>query len=345
MPPINAQKAVQNIFLIIGIIALGVMVYKLGFIRIVENIKETGWWFVPVVGLWAVVYALNTLSSMLIIKDGSPESKKLKFGTLYKITLTSFAINAATPVGLIGGEPYKIMELKPYLGITKATSSVILFTMMHVVSHFIFWILAVLLTAIVLPVKEGWTIALIITVCVCLLLVFVFFKGYRKGMAMNTLNILKKFPFLKRRTRAFIIKNHKEIRSIDTQIASLHGENKMKFYASLGNELFGRIVSCAEIYFMLLAFGYSGGHGYIYCILIIAFVTLMGNLLFFSPMQIGTRELAFLSIFEILGLSSVWGVSISLITRIRELFWLLIGMILMKITWKKERKQDMKIIP
>ncbi len=334
MPKIDSRKAVQNIFLIIGVIALGVMVYKFGFTRIVENIKETGWWFIPVIGLWVIVYALNTFSSMLIIRDGSPESKSIKFGTLYKITLTAFAINAATPVGLIGGEPYKLMELKPYLGIEKATSSVILFTMMHVVSHFIFWILAVLLVIIILPVKEGWTIALITILAVCLLFMFVFFKGYRKGMIMNTLNILKKFPFLKKRTRAFILKKHKEIRTIDAQITSLHGENKVKFYASLGNELFGRIVSCAEIYFLLLAFGYTGSYAYIYSILIIAFVSLMGNLVFFSPMQIGTRELAFLSIFEILGLSSVWGVTISLITRIRELFWLFIGMLLMKVTLK-----------
>jgi len=338
MPKINSQKAVQNIFLIIGVIALGVMVYKIGFIRIVENIKETGWWFIPIIGLWVVVYALNTLSSILIIRDGSPESQSVKFGTLYKITLTAFAINAATPVGLIGGEPYKVMELKPYLGTTKATSSVILFTMMHVVSHFIFWIVAIFLAVIVLPIKEGWTIALIITLCACFLLMLLFFKGYRKGMVMHTLNILKKFPFLKKRTRAFIIKKHREITTIDTQIASLHGENKVKFYASLGNELFGRIVSCAEIYFMLLAFGYSGSYGYIYCILIVAFVTFMGNLLFFSPMQVGTRELAFLSIFEILGLSSVWGVAISLITRIRELFWLFIGMLLMKVTLKDGSK-------
>ncbi len=334
MSRINTQKAVQNIFLVVGVIALVFMVYSLGFTQIVENIKKTGWWFIPVAGLWAVVYALNTFSAMLIIRDGSPESKNIKFGTLYKITLTTFAINAATPFGLGGGEPYKIMELKPYLGTAKATSSVILFSMMHIVSHFIFWILAILLTVIILPVKEGWITTLIATLAACFLLMLFFLKGYKKGMVMSTLNILKKFPFLKKRTRAFIWRKHKEITTIDTQIASLHGENKVKFYVSLGNELFGRIVSCAEIYFLLLAFGYTGSfaYAYIYSILIIAFVTLAGNLVFFSPMQVGTRELAFLSVFEILGLSSVWGITISLITRIRELFWLFTGMLLMKVT-------------
>jgi len=337
MPKINSQKAIQNIFLVIGVIALGVMGYKLGFITIINNIREMGWWFIPVIGLWVIVYAFNTLASMLIIRDGSEKSKNVKFGTVYKLTITAFAINASTPVGLVGGEPYKVMELKHYLGITKATSSVILFTMMHIVSHFCFWVVSILLVVIVLPIKDEWTWVLVITLCVCLLLMFVFFKGYSKGMVMHTLSILKKFPFLKKRARAFILKKYGDITDIDTQIASLHGENKAKFYASLGTEFLGRILSCAEIYLMLLAFGQPVS--YIYCILIVAFVTLMGNLLFFSPMQIGTREGAFLIIFGILGLPSVLAVTISLITRIRELSWIFIGMLLMKITVKDGSKK------
>ena len=332
MPKINSQKAIKNIFLVIGLIALGVMIHKLGFMTIVKNIKETGWWFIPVIALWGVVYAMNTFSSMLIIRDGSDKSKSVKFGNLYKVTLTAFAINAATPAGLVGGEPYKIMELKPYLGITKATSSVILFTMMHIVSHFIFWIVSILLAAMVLSVKEDWTGVLITTLCVCVFLIYIFYKGYRKGMVMHTLNLLKKLPFLRKRISAFILDKQEQIKTIDTQIASLHGENKVKFYASLGMEFLGRIVSCAEIYFLCLAFGQPVS--YIYCILIIAFVSLVGNLVFFSPMQLGAREGAFLIIFGILGLPSLWGFSISLISRIRELFWLFIGMVLMKITVK-----------
>jgi uncharacterized protein (TIRG00374 family) len=335
MPKVNSQKAIQNIFLVIGVVALAIMVCKLGPVTIINNIKETGWWFIPVIGIWVIVYAFNTFASMLIIRDGSEKSKNVKFGTVYKLTVTAFAINASTPVGLVGGEPYKVMELKPYVGITKATSSVILFTMMHIVSHFFFWVVSILLAVMVLSIKEDWTWVLVIALCMCLFLTFIFFKGYRKGIVMYILSILKKFPFLEKRARAFIIKKYEDITAIDTQIASLHGENKVKFYASLGAEFWGRILSCAEIFFMLLAFGYPANlTTYVYCILIVAFVTLMGNLLFFSPMQIGTREGAFLIIFGILGLPSVWAVSISLITRIRELFWIFIGMLLMKVTIK-----------
>jgi uncharacterized protein (TIRG00374 family) len=332
MSGITTQKTIQNIFLLIGLFALAIMVYKLGFTTIVENIRHTGWWFIPIIGIWGIVYVLNTLSYMLIIRDNSSESKNVKFPTLYKVTISTFAINSATPIGLAGGEPYKFMELKQYVGTSKATSSVILFSMMHFVSHFLFWILSIILVAMTVSLKEGWTGTLIGIFCVCVFLIFLFFKGYRKGMIMNLLRILVKIPFLRRWVRAFTRREYENIKAIDYQIISLHSENKLKFYSSLGIEFFARILSCAEVYFILTALG--SNITYIQCILIMAFTSLFANILFFSPMQLGTREAGFLLVFKMLGLDPASAVSTSLITRIRELCWMMIGFLLMKVTLK-----------
>ena len=320
----------ENLFFVIGVVALVVMVYKIGIFPIVDNIKQTGWWFLPILLVWAVAYLLNTTSAMLIIRDGSPESSNIKFLNLYKITISTFAYNAATPVGLAGGEPYKIMELKKYIGTENATSSVILFSMMHVVAHFSFWMFSILLAIFYVPMSGKWIAALSVTFGICLLLVYVFFLGYRKGLVSNVLNILAKMPFLKGKIGKIREEKLDCIQLIDKQIASLHGERKRRFYLSLGIELFSRVFTCSEIYFMFLAFGHPVG--YVDCILIMAFTSLFANILFFTPLQLGSREGGFLLAFGGLGLASSWAISISLITRIREAIWMLIGLLLAKIT-------------
>ena len=71
----------------------------------------------------------------------SGRKTKFLFG-YFKVYRIGLLRSIVTPVGLMGGEPYRIMELTPYLGVERATSSVILYVMMHIFSHFVFgWLL------------------------------------------------------------------------------------------------------------------------------------------------------------------------------------------------------------
>ncbi len=132
----------HNYFFLIGVLVLAFMVYKLGIQTIYENLRNTGWWFIPIFGIWIIVYFFNAWSLNIIITDGTPESKKVKISQLMKLTISAYAINYMTPLS-IGGEPYKALKLKDDLGTHKATSSVLLYVMMHYVSHFFFWLISI----------------------------------------------------------------------------------------------------------------------------------------------------------------------------------------------------------
>ena len=147
----SKTKLITNTFFAIGIAFLAFLIYKIGIDVIWDNIKLTKWWFFGIVGIWGVVYLINAVSFNTIIKDGSEESKSVSFLNVFKLTISGYAINQITPMGLLGGEPYRIMQLKPKLGIQKATSSVLLYMMMHIVSHFIFWIISIPLLFLVVP--------------------------------------------------------------------------------------------------------------------------------------------------------------------------------------------------
>lgn len=332
----NWQKSINNLFLIIGVVALVAMCHSLGFQEIIAQVKQTGLWLVPILGVWAAGYALNTVSYKLIID--TPEKSKVPFIILYKITVSTFAINNATPMGLAGGEPYKIMAMSPLIGKKKAASSVILFSMMHFTAHFIFWMLSALLAVFLIPMDSTLAVTLTATFAVCFTLTVITFKGQQSGMISKTLKLLRKMPLLGKPAARFAEERRETIETIDEQIASLHKHSKTRFYTVLANELVARVLNCAEIHFMLLAFG--GEPDFADSIIIMAFVSLFTNILFFSPMQIGTREASFILIFKILALNPVWAMSVSFITRIREIFWIFIGVVLMKIKDGKVEKRQ-----
>ena len=176
------KEKFRNIFWFFGIFAIVVMLctFDMDYQELWQNLRKAGVWFPAVILLWVFIYYLNAWSWYVIICDG--KHAKVPFWKVYKLTVSGFALNYATPVGLMGGEPYRIMELKPYLGVERATSSVILYVMMHIFSHFCFWLTSVLLYVCLYPV--GWVMSVILgAITLFCLLVTVLFIKPGKGKA------------------------------------------------------------------------------------------------------------------------------------------------------------------
>lgn len=255
--------------------------------------------------------------------------KSLSFVRLYKFTVSGFALNYVTPVGLMGGEPYRIMELTPYVGVERAASSVVLYVMTHIFSHFCFWLSSVVLYLCFYPV--GWAMAVLLAgiTLFCLLLAVLFMKGYRHGMAVACIRMGSHLPFLKKRSVRFTEKHKEQLENIDRQIALLHRQKKGIFYSALLLEYTARMVGCLEVWLILNVL--TTDVGFMDCVLIVAFSSLLANLLFFLPLQLGGREGGFALAVGGLSLSGAYGVYAALITRVREMVWIVIGLMIMKI--------------
>ena len=326
------KKKYQNIFFVFGLAVLALMVTQLDFAQVWSGLSRAGYWFVAVIALWFFLYMFNTASWYVIINNaGDADDKNVKkvgFWWLYKITVSGFALNYATPGGLMGGEPYRIMSLSPKIGTERASSSVILFAMTHIFSHFWFWFLSVLLYVVVHPV--GVVMGAMFSVISLFLLVAIWFfvKGYKKGIAVSCLGLLSRFPLVKRWAQGFFERHREQLANIDSQIASLHNQNPKAFVSAVLLELSCRIVSALEIYFILLVIQPSAN--YLDSILILAFTSLFANMLFFMPLQLGGREGGFLMSAKGLALTTSAGIFVALIVRVRELIWTAIGLLLIK---------------
>lgn len=341
------KRKYRNAFFIFGLAVLAVMITQLDFVQVRAGLSRAGYWFVAVVLLWVPLYAINAASWQLIIKSGrtaddaAPDSREPSFSRLYRLTVSGFALNYATPGGLMGGEPYRIMSLAPLIGTERASSSVILYVMTHIFSHFCFWLLAVVIYVLLRPLTAGIGLVLAAAALFCIAGIWFFMAGYRKGVAVRLTLLLRFVPFLRKRAVRFIDSHREKLDTIDRRITDLNRSNRRTFAAAVGLELLCRLLSAAEIMFILLVLmpPMTAAAGavttlaglYIDCVLILAFTSLVANLLFFMPLQLGGREGGFLMSTAGLAMTAGAGIFVALIVRVRELVWTAIGLLLIKL--------------
>lgn len=354
------KQRLNNLFFVVGVVAVVVMIltFDVSFAELWQHLTHAGYWLVPILGIWLLVYGLNALAWQSIIKscsvpeEGEEQVAKVNPWRIYRLTITGYALNYATPVGGLGGEPYRIMELSKNIGNQRATSSVILYAMMHFFAHFWLWFTSIFLyLALALidyvPMTPVVGILMGAAIVFCLLAFYVFSRGYKHGLVVKLIRWIGKIPGLKGWSTRFQERHAEALQNIDKQIASLHKQDKRSFYYSLLMEYGSRIVQSLEILFMLLLFGIDCGGGFeglfftfLYSVLILSFTTLVANLIGFLPMQLGVQEGGFMLSIALIGMSTklgsdvdsaALGIFVSIICRVREIIWIAIGMLLMKV--------------
>lgn len=322
------SKLYKAIFLLIGIATLGYMIHVIGYDVIWQNIRKTGYWFIPITGIWLVVYILNALAFKIIIHEPALKGSNIPFLTVLRITISGYAINYITPFVALGGEPYRIMELKKFVGTNKATSSVLLYGLMHMFSHLIFWLLSIILIVFIVPLDKTLLFGCGIAFLIGILVMLWFLKVYKNGFTISTFKLLQRVPYVRRWAKPFAEAKAASLVEIDEQIRILYTERRSAFYNSLILEILSRVVTCLEIYFAALAIGLN--MSFMDSLIISSASSLFANLIFFLPMQLGTREGGLVLALKSMRFPGDAGIFIGLITRVRELVWIAIGLMLIK---------------
>ena len=119
----------RNLFLLFGIAAIIVMLctFDVNYAELYRHLTRAGLYLPAVIGVWIFVYAFNAWAFQIIVNSGT-HSKHLSYKHAYKLTVSGFAFSYTTPFGF-GGGPYRVMELSSYIGVPRAMSSVVLYSM------------------------------------------------------------------------------------------------------------------------------------------------------------------------------------------------------------------------
>jgi uncharacterized protein (TIRG00374 family) len=319
------SRRIQLVFFALGLAFFVWLVSRIGARTILVDLGRTGWVFVPIVLVWGVVYVTNTIAWLIIAEDGSA---RLPFARGYAISVASFAINYITPMISLGGEPFKIAASARWLGSDTAASSVVAFRVVHTLGQFFFWILTIPIAYALLPHTTATLVVLgaatVLLLFGALLLTLLMRASAIEPLLAGLATRFTRTPVLGRVAR-LVLGGRTSLAIVDTALVRLAHERTGALALALLAEVSGRFIAMLEYFFIARSVGID--IGYPAAVLIGGFSQLVLNLLFFIPFEMGSKEGGLYLIFQLLHLPPTLGVYTAIVSRLRELAWIAIGLL------------------
>ena len=309
------------------------LVARIGLGTLAADAARTGWMFLPILLLYGLVYVCNAWAWWLMMAD---EPARPPFWRAYAITVSGFSLNFVTPMINVGGEPFKVAAVSQWLGVRRAAGSVVCYQMLHTLAMVLSWLTALGLGAVLLPHDPAVLAALAVAAAVLVGLGALLVSGHRSGVLERLLDVLHRVPLLGRLAR-LVEPRRAVLAQVDAQIADFYRGNRRRFYQALALEYLSRAIYMAEYWLIFLSVGLDAG--YLKAYLIGGLSTLMLNVLFIIPFEIGAKEGSLYLLFRLLGLDPALGVYTAIVSRLRDLVWIACGLTLVWFSGRRAAPQ------
>jgi uncharacterized protein (TIRG00374 family) len=336
------SRRIQALFFALGVAFLAFLIANTGPRVLLGYFARAGWTLVPVVGVWAVVYISNTVAWLAIVDATAPPEGgggSIPFWRAYAITISSFAINYVTPMVALGGEPFRIAASTPWIGPRRAAASVVAFRVVHTVGQFIFWLTTIPVAYVLLPHTAPARLALTATAIVLAVaggLILLLLRARTLARLLDVLGMLRlpsRFADALERARPALV-------AVDEELDALARDRPRHLALALAAEVLGRFIAALEFFLIVRAVGVDLGYGG--AIVIGSFLQVVLNVFFFVPFEVGTREGGLYLIYHWLDLGPELGLYTSVITRLREVVWICIGLTVIWVTRGREEGGELQ---
>lgn len=304
------------------------LVVRAGSQGLLDHLRATAWVLGPIVGVWALVYLCNTIAWLQLVdatapRDGRTQAADIPFWRAYAISVASFALNLVTPFVALGGEPFRIVSASEYLGTPRAAASVVSFRIAHSIGHFIFCLIAVPIAWFLLPPTVLTSVVIVLAATGLTVAILLLVALFRRGFVIRLLDISHRVPVVRRVARR-LEQIRDTLEHVDSHMSALSSVESRRLVTAIAVEIVGRALGAVEIFLIARAVGLHVGYATAY--LINAFSQFAIMLTIIIPFELGSREGSLYLIFGMLGLPSSLGVYTAVVTRLRELVWIAIGL-------------------
>jgi uncharacterized protein (TIRG00374 family) len=317
------MRAVKAVLLVLGVILLGVLVYRVGADPILEALGRLTWWQFGLVCLpYAVITAADTLGwRFAFARDRAP------FWRLYGARLAGEALNVVTAVGAVGGEAAKAWLVRRDVAYEESVPSVIVAKTTITLAQALFLLLGLLLAWLTLPASVDLVRAMTWLLVVEILALGGFLGAQLSGLVARGGRLLRMLGAIESIAYA---------ERLDQALRDYYRTEWRRFGLSLGFHLAGWVLGALDTLVILWALGVTAS------VTTATIVEALGSgvrfATFLVPASLGPSEAANAAAFAALGFGAGAGLAFSFIRRARQAVWVVIGLtVLLAMRWSAAR--------
>ncbi len=308
----------ERAFGIFGLGIVGWMIYRLGPSRVGQNLHQVGWGFILLVMLSSIPYLMDTLAWRFIL---AKEGREIGLWKLFRATLQGDSLNYIT-LTRVGGEPLKAFSIREKTNLAASAASVVVLKFCNL---FGFW----------LAVAAGFLVTFFNTDVDSQLKARVGLGLAAFGILLVSFSRLQRFGFF--RIVSWLLEKIEAERDwVSNQVARVArlDEHIIETYRSKPKRIFSAILLCAlgwaeTMLFIWIALDLLNmQEHWIVPVLIATLSMLLSSFFFFVPWKAGTQEGTMVLTFTILNLSEPAGLSVAILRRLAEIFWVFLGLAL-----------------
>lgn len=302
------------LFLLCGLILLGMMVWQVGITALLPVLQALGWWIGPFLLLEMGLTLCHTAGWAACFWG---PRVPLDFWRLWLVRLAGSAINQLTPTATLGGEVVRVLLLETALPRDQALAAVVIGKATVTIAQMFYLALGTLyvMQHLALPTHLQWGIGLMIGLVSLGLLGFVALQRY--GLLASFVRYGERLPLRYLKLPSLWVHLHK----LDAQLVAYYTVHRWRFVRSLVLHFLGFLLGSVKTYVLLCLLLGGRAPDLAGALKVTVAVDALDQLFFFVPARLGTLEGVRFTVLSHFGVAEVYGLAFGLIVRLEQLVW------------------------
>jgi len=316
------KKNIKLILSLIGFIFFFYLVYRIGIDILIFNISIFGFWFILSFFLGAIWLLFQAIAWNIIQNHLFRRASILFF---FRIKIIGDALNTVLPSANLGGEVARAYLIKNKIPLNEGIPGVLVDKTFEFIGGMFFMIIGLLGAFFFARVPESMILPGSIFLGIVFLQIVLLIISQLKGIYTILLKITRFIPSIQQ----FLKNRETQFRSLDSNLKMLYKQALGKMLLVLAFHYLARILGAVEVLLILKVLGIQTN--FIEVLFISSMITIINTVFFLMPGQWGITEGAFVVVLKSLGYPAGIGLSIGIIRRIRKLFFVGLGLFLLRL--------------